>query len=254
MKRLRYFITLLFTLTDKELRVRYKHTVFGFLWMVINPVLQMIVIGFIFQFIFKQQIQNQYYYLFTGLLAWGFFNISLSKTTQCIVNERSLVKKAAFPREVIPMSIILADFFNFLLALFILGIIATIGGFEVVERLPSLFFALMLLLVFTTGLSLLTSALHVKYRDVAFFVQALLTVWFYATPIVYTLSVIPERLLFLWNLNPMTSIVLLLQHSFLNLSFPNSQILQINIALILLIATLGVLVFRRESKNFDDWI
>lgn len=254
MKRLRYFISLLFTLTDKELRVRYKHTAFGFLWMVINPVLQMLVIGFIFQFIFKQQIQNQYYYLFTGLLAWGFFNISLSKTTQCIVHERSLVKKAAFPREVIPMSIILADFFNFLLALFILGIIATVGGFEVIARLPSLFFALILLLVFTTGLSLLTSALHVKYRDVAFFTQALLTVWFYATPIVYTLSVIPERLLFLWNFNPMTSIVLILQHSFLNLPFPSSRMLQINSALIVLIAALGILIFRRESKNFDDWI
>jgi ABC-2 type transport system permease protein len=152
------------------------------------------------------------------------------------------------------MSIILADFFNFLLALCILGIIATIGGFAVISRLPSLLFALVLLLLFTVGLSLLTSALHVKYRDVAFFVQALLTVWFYATPIVYTLSVIPERLRFLWNFNPMTSIVLLLQHSFLNLSFPNPQILQINIILILFFVTLGVFVFRRESKNFDDWI
>src|SRR3989304_8777518 len=109
------FIELLTVMTEKELKARYKNTFFGFLWIVVNPLLQMLVIGFIFRLFIKEPIENYYLYLFAGLLVWNFFSISLTKATPSIVSERSLIKKANFPRSVIPLSIILSNLIHLLL-------------------------------------------------------------------------------------------------------------------------------------------
>src|SRR3989304_7521187 len=103
-----HFWDLLWGMTEKELRARYKNTVFGFLWILVNPILQMLVIGFIFAFFLKEPIEHYYFYLFAGLLIWNFFSLSLSKATPSIVYERNLIKKAVFPRSVIPLSIIVS--------------------------------------------------------------------------------------------------------------------------------------------------
>ena len=112
----KHFFNLLWGMTDKEFRVRYKNTLFGFLWIVINPLLQMFVIGFIFRFFIKDPIPNYFLYLLTGLLVWNFFSLSISKTTPLIVNERTLIKKAKFPKEVLPLSVILSNFIHLLIA------------------------------------------------------------------------------------------------------------------------------------------
>src|SRR3972149_9344389 len=101
------FLDLLLGMTEKEFKVRYKRTVFGFLWVLINPILQMLVIGFVFRYFIKDPIPNYFLYLIVGLLVWNFFTLSFQKATSSIVNERALIKKANFPREVIPLSIIL---------------------------------------------------------------------------------------------------------------------------------------------------
>jgi len=100
----------------------------------------------------------------------------------------------------------------------------------------------------------LTSALNVRFRDINFFVQALLIIWFYATPIVYSFSVIPYKFIWLWRLNPLTSVVQLLQHAFINASLPGPAMLSANILTTIVVCILGISVFRKESKNFDDWV
>ena len=104
------------------------------------------------------------------------------------------------------------------------------------------------------GLSLLTAALNVRFRDVNFFVQALLIVWFYATPVMYALTMIPKHLLWLWRFNPLTSILQLLQQAILDLPGPGPGMLASNIGVIIVITILGVKVFERESRYFDDWL
>jgi lipopolysaccharide transport system permease protein len=251
---IRHFWELLWAMTEKELRSRYKYTIFGFFWLVANPLLQMIVIYFIFSLFIKEPIPNYPYYLFIGLLIWNFFSISLTKGTPSIVNERSLIKKAKFPRAVIPLSIILSNFIHFLLALILFLIPVLFLGTLFLTRIPQIFFGLVLLLVFTVGLSLLTSALNVRFRDINFFVQALLIIWFYATPIVYSISVIPYKFMWLWRLNPMTSVVQLMQYGFLGASPPGIGMLSANIGATIMIFLLGLSVFRSESRNFDDWV
>jgi lipopolysaccharide transport system permease protein len=253
-KSTRHFFELLYAMTEKELRARYKHTVFGFFWIVANPLLQMLIIGFVFTFFMKEPIKYYNYYLFIGLLVWNFFSLSLTKATPSIVYERSLIKKAIFPREVIPLSIILSNAFHFLIALILYSIpvflIHTMTPLSIVYIL----IGLLVLFIFTIGLSLLTSALNVRYRDINFFVQALLIIWFYATPIVYSFSVIPYRYMWIWRLNPLTSVVQLLQHAFVQTPLPGPAMLSVNILTTLIVFLFGVSVFRRLGNDFDDWI
>jgi lipopolysaccharide transport system permease protein len=248
------FIELLLAMTEKELRARYKHTVFGFFWLVANPILQMLVIGFVFTFFMKEPIKNYYFYLFTGLLVWNFFSLSLTKATPSIVFERSLIKKAAVPRAVIPLSIMLSNLAHLALAqaLFLVPVLF-LGTMTPLSVVP-IAVAYILLVLFTIGLSLLTSALNVRFRDVQFFVQAILIIWFYATPIVYSFLIIPRQFIWLWRLNPMTSILQLFQYGFIKYPPPGPAMLTINISVILFVFVLGIWMFHHESKNFDDWV
>lgn len=251
---IRHFWELLWGMTEKELRARYKYTVFGFLWLVANPILQMLIIGFVFTFFMKTPIKYYNYFLFIGLLVWNFFSLSLTKATPSIVNERSLIKKAYFPRSVIPLSIILSNLIHFVLA-FVLFLIPI--SFLNTLSISSVFYLLIaycLLIIFTTGFSLFTCALNVRFRDVNFFVQALLVLWFYSTPIVYSLSQMPRDLLWLWRFNPITSILQLFQHALLGAPAPGPAMLASNIGVIVIITAIGILVFRDESRTFDDWV
>lgn len=252
--QLQHFFELLFAMTERELRARYKHTVFGFLWIVANPLLQMLVIGFVFTFILKQPVKNYYFFLFTGLLVWNFFSTSLLKATSSIVYERSLVKKARFPHTIIPLSIVLSNLIHFLVAFILFLVPTSFLGELTIYSLFQIIFALSLLSCFTIGLSLLTSSLNVRFRDVSFFIQALLIVWFYATPIVYALTMIPRPILWLWRFNPLTSVLQLVQHALLGQPNPGPAMLMSNIGVIVLVTILGIYVFNKESKNFDDWL
>lgn len=249
-----HFFDLLYAMTAKELRARYKHTVFGFLWVIINPLLQMLVIGFVFRFFIKEPIKNYYYYLFVGLLTWNFFSLSLTKATPSIVFERSLIKKARFPHSVIPISIIISNVVHFILGLSLLMLPLLMLGSISIVRVPALLLGLILIIVFTLGISLLTSALNVQFRDINFFVQALLIIWFYATPIVYSIFVVPKNIIWLWRLNPVTAPVQLLQYALADAPPPGPAMIASNSFVIFTALIIGWNLFKKLSKNFDDWV
>jgi ABC-2 type transport system permease protein len=251
---LQHFFELLSSMTHRELTARYKHTFFGFLWVFINPLIQMIVIGFIFPFFIKDPIPHYNLYLFTGLLTWNFFSLSLSKAASSIVNERSLIKKSRFPRSVIPVSIVLANATNLLLAFLLLVPPALYFQVLSFERIGYFIMGFAILLVFTIGASLLTSALNVRFRDISFFVQAGLIVWFYLTPIVYSIYSVPYNLIWVWRLNPMTSVVQFFQHFFVDFPLPGIAMISMNGIISILVLILGITIFRIESKLFDDWL
>ncbi len=254
MENTRYYLELLVGMTEKELKGRYKNTLFGFLWIFINPVLQMLVIGFVFRLFIKEPIDNYFMYLLAGLLVWNFFSLSLTKATTSIVNERNLIKKARFPRSVIPLSIIIANFINLLLGLTILLVPAiifnTLSGMWLVQVFSGLF----LLVSFTVGICLLTASLNVRFRDINFLVQAFLILWFYITPIVYSIFVVPRELIWVWRLNPLTVVLQLFQSAFAQAPSAGIFMMVANITIIFVTFTIGILIFEKESKNFDDWL
>ena len=148
----KYYLDFLWAMTEKEFKVRYKRTLFGFLWVFINPIMQMLVIGFVFRLFIKEPIENYFLYLLSGLLVWNFFSLSMNKVTPSIVNERSLVKKAKFPREVIPISIILSNFVHLVIAFTLFMVPVIYLGLLSFASLPWLFAAFLLLLIFTMEL------------------------------------------------------------------------------------------------------
>ena len=250
-KKLQHWIDFTLTLTEREIKSRYKHAVFGFLWMVLNPLLQMFIIGMVFQFFIRFEIENYFEFLFSGLLIWNFFSLSFSKSTPIFVNERHLIKKAFFPKESLVISVVLSNLFHLLIG-FLLFILITMNfSLNLFWIFPGLF----LLSFFTIGVSLLFSSLNVKYRDINFIVQAMLSLWFYATPIVYSLDMIPESFRFLIYLNPLSFIVEIMRFALSN--YPMTDVfvkLGLNLLVSLIVFILGFIVFRNESKNFDDWM
>lgn len=251
----------LLAMTEKEIRARYKSALLGFLWIFLNPLFQMLIIGLVFQNFIKVPVKNYYYYLFAGLLPWNFFSYSLTKATPSIVYERSLIQKAKFPREAIPLSIVFSNFFHFLVSvsLFVVFLSAS-GNLSVsswqllISRVSSLLFSLLWLLALTSGLSLLSSALNVKYRDVNFFIQALIILLFYATPVIYSLQILPETQISVFALNPLTYPLESFRFSLIGSVLPPEKVFWGNFVISLVIIFGGVLTFNRDSKTFSDWL
>jgi len=261
----KYWLDFLFIMTKKEIKVRYKHATLGFLWAIINPLTQMFIMGFVFQYFVPVKVDNYFLFLFAGLLPWNFFSQSLLKSTSAFFYERELIKKSKFPRETIVLSIVMSNLFHFLIALIIL-IIMLIGDKLILEnyniaqmllyvnRMLWIIPAIFLLTIFTSSISLLTSSLNVRYRDVNFFVQLIVTMWFYATPIIYSLSLLPKNLQPFFYLNPMTFISELFQYALINQKILYQELTYISLITCILIIYFGIRVFLKESKNFDDWL
>lgn len=263
--RQRHWLDFLWVMTQKEIKARYKHALLGFLWIAINPLLQMAVLGFVFQFFVPVHVDNYFLFLFAGLLPWNFFAQSLTKATPAFFFERNLIKKAKFPREAIVLSIIFSNLFHFLVALaLLLGALILdklwLEGYDLLEimlyvwRMLSVLPAISLLALFTIGLSLLTASYNVRFRDVNFIVQLGVMLWFYATPVIYALNLLPLRLQPFFYLNPLTLIIELFHHALMGLPITLPELWPVSIFTILLVFCLGCWVFTKESKNFDDWL
>lgn len=264
-KKDRFWFDFLYAMTEKEIKARYKHAVLGFLWVILNPIIQMLVIGFVFQFFIPVNVDNYFLFLFSGLLPWNFFAYTVSKNTPMIINERSLIQKANFPREVIILSIVLSNLFHFLISLGILVVLlvfdkAFIEHYQVYDlvkyilRMGVVIPFVIWLTLLTSGFSLLFSALDVKYRDVNFIVQAIIPVWFYGTPVIYSIDLLPKILRPILYLNPMTAIIEGFHYSLLNQKLYSIDLLLLSFAISLLIFFIGWKVFEKESKFFDDWV
>jgi len=241
-------------MTEKEIKARYKMAVFGFLWIFLNPLVQMLVLGFIFQFFIPIKTANYFEFLFPGLLAWNFFSYTVTKNTPMYINERALIQKAKFPRETIVLSVVLSNLFHFLMALVVFVLFEWLINSKIHWwrwcLLPGIAFWLAIL---TSGLSLLFSSLNVKWRDINFGVQALMPLWFYATPVIYSLDLLPSWLARWIYLNPLTAIIGILRWVIMGTEVPWFSLLISGISTIVIFET-GVMVFRKESPFFDDWV
>lgn len=254
-----YYLDFVWLLTKKEIKLRYKRTFLGLLWVILNPLLQMLIIGLVFQFFVPMKIENYFLFLFAGLLPWGFFANSLLRTTPLLVQERALMQKAAFPREILVASAVLANLFHTLVAsgvfLFFLtffqgSLMSALWFFVSRLFLSAFFFGFFLLFVLAT--CLIVSAIYVRVRDLNFVVQLGVQLLFYGVPIVYSLSMLPETFRQILYFNPLVSFIEVFRHLFLggDLNLLASTIVALLSLPYLLIA---LRIFRKESKNFDDW-
>lgn len=180
---------LLLNLVRQQLRVKYKNSILGFLWSLLRPLFLLGIYFLVFGLFLQSPVPNFAFYLFAGLMAWDLFASTLSAATVSIVGNAGLIKKVYFPREILPLAAIGAGLFHFFLQLLMLLSVLLIFRFDFVgPNLLLLPVALLALVLFLTGMSLLLSAANVYLRDVQYLLEIFLLLWFWLTPIVYPVA------------------------------------------------------------------
>lgn len=204
-----YYKFLLFQLTQKEIKARYKQSFLGYAWVIFNPFAQLLVYSFVFSIVFRFPTGNEPYsiFLFAGLLPWVFTQTSIAGGTESLVNNASLLKKVRFPREVIPYSFVLAKIVDFLFSSIVF--IVFLYFYKVSLAWTALLVPVIFLvqLILTMGITLLLSAANLFYRDIQYLTNLVLMLWMYMTPVVYPLSMVPRQYVWLYKLNPMVGII-----------------------------------------------
>lgn len=195
-------------LVARDLKVRYRHSVLGFVWCLLNPLLMMAVFTIVFAVLMKSSIPNFPVFVLIGVLAWNLNATAISGAVNSIVGNSALVMKVYFPRELLPISVVLSNTVNFLLALIVLFAMVIVSGVSLSSSLIYLPVILFTQVVFTIGLSLFLSALTVFYRDVGIIMETVILAWFFLTPVFYRLEDLsPEYSRLLYIANPMASII-----------------------------------------------
>jgi ABC-2 type transport system permease protein len=239
-------------LVIRDLKVRYKRSILGVFWALLEPLVLMILFTVVFSIVFRIKVENYPVFLLCGLLPWKFFSSSLSYSSSSIAQHANLIKKIYFPREILPLGVILSRLVNFLITLALLFLFLL--AFKV-KLTPYLLFVPLLILLqlfLIVGLSLFFAALNTFYNDVEFILEFILFGWFYVNPIFYPVSMVPDRFLSLYMLNPMAVIV----HSYRNVLLygqgPDVGQLMTALPVIALTFVIGWMVFRRLDYRFAE--
>ncbi len=252
------------SLVARELKARYRGSVLGFFWSFINPLLLLLVYSFVFSRILPADfrgfgIEHYELFLFCGILPWTWFSTSLLESAGVLISGGNLIKKVLFPAEVLPIVTVLANMLHFLLGLPIL--VLFLLYFDAPITLPELLWfpvAMLVQLIFTLGCALLLSALTVHFRDIRDILGHLVTVWFFATPVIYPYKQLTTTLKEPWqhtlvNLNPMFHLIVTYQEI---LYFPGPVgharwLLALGVASVLWFL-FGYFVFNRLRDTFAE--
>ena len=249
---------LVYFLTWRDVKVRYKQALLGVAWVVLQPIATVAVFSLFFGRLLQVPSGGVPYpvFAFAGLLPWTYFSASLTRASASLVNSSNMITKIYFPRLAIPLSAVLGGLVDAGVSLVVL--LGTMLLFRVPITLAILWALPMLSLAAVTALAfgLWLGSLNVQYRDIGQIVPFVVQIWMYVTPVIYATTLIPERLRFLLGLNPMTVVVEGFRWAILQQAAPATQIpiwiFGISLALVVVVLLTGLLYFERVQKTFAD--
>ena len=198
---------LIWALAMKELKVRYKRSVLGFLWALLNPALMMLVLSIVFATVFQFSIPHYAIFLLSVLLPWTFFAQSMGYAVEAIVGNGELIKKVAVPKLVFPVAAVVSNIINLWLSLIPLIVLVPLMRHPFYWTWLYLPVPMLALIIFTLGVTFFFATANVYYRDFSHIVQVVLQAWFYLTPIIYALDIIPPNRQWLFKLNPLLYVI-----------------------------------------------
>lgn len=241
------------SLVKRELRGKYNGSFLGLLWNLLNPLAQIAVYLIVFSVIVRNDLENFSVYMISGIVPWFFFESSLRQAAGSIRYQGDMIKKIYFPREVLPIAMVFANLVNmlicFVLVFIVKGVLRMSIGVVALMYLPLI---MLIQLIMVLGFSLLLSAVTVYLKDMEYIISVILMAWIYATPILYTMDIVPHALKWIFMINPMTHVVEC-YHSILYYgSLPN--VINVGYALVsaLAIFVIGELVFIKLDANFAE--
>ena len=248
---------LLWQMVGREVKARYKQSILGYFWVILNPLAQMLVMSFAFSIILRiptNSSSNIPYsiFLFVALLPWTLFSNSLSSASNSLVGSASLITKVYFPRTILVISTIIAKIIDFLFSISIL-IIYMIAyhipiNINILWVIPIFFIQQ----IFTFGLALFFAASNLLYRDIQYLLGLILTLWMYLTPVIYPADIVPDRFKIFFQLNPMAVIINAYRQTILGGGVPNYTSIFIALMVSILTLYLGLLYFKSREKIFAD--
>jgi lipopolysaccharide transport system permease protein len=256
LKALWEYRELLYFLVWRDIKVRYKQTLIGAAWVIVQPLLTMVIFAVVFGNLAKLPSDGFPYPVFTyvALLPWTFFSQALTQSSASLIGEAHLIRKVYFPRLIIPLSAAMVPLIDFALSFVVL--LGMLAWFGIKLHWGIVCLPLFLLLSFHTAVSigLWFSALSTKYRDVRYVVPFLIQAWMYASPIVYPLSLVPERWRLLYGINPMVGVIEGFRWGLLGKELLDLRLLAVSAATVILLFGSGLVYFRHMERAFADII
>jgi lipopolysaccharide transport system permease protein len=246
---------LIWELTARNLKIRYRRSVFGFLWALLNPLLNALVFGVVFGVLLKSPIDRFVLFIIVGILAWNAFASSVLEAMAVITGSANLVARVRFPHEVLPISTVLANMINLVLALPSVFLVMVLTHTPLYPQLILLPWVLVCLFCFALGISFMSAATNVFFRDTRNFLDVVMSLWFFLTPIIYNLDIAfrtreGQRLVY-W-LNPMASIVTLMRHMFYTSYWDAPSFLLRTTFACVITMVAGWIYFARMSDRFVE--
>ncbi len=247
---------LLWHMTVRHLRGQYKQSVLGYAWAFLNPLTLLLTLSFVFSVLLRFPSQGLPYALFVlvGLLPWMFFANGLSAATDSVSGAMNLVTKVYFPREILPVAAINTKIVDLVFGLIILAGLMMIYNHpptETVLWVPLLF---AIQVIFTAGLAFPMAALNVYFHDVRYLVGVVLTMWFYLTPVIYPVEIVPSKYQFIFDLNPMAILVNAYRRVILLDDSPAMDRLLLGLGIAVFTFVIGYFLFKRMEAGFADRI
>lgn len=245
------FRPLLEELVSRDVKIKYRSSILGVLWTLLNPLLMMIVLSVVFSNLFKFDIENFPLYLLSGQVLFNFFNEATTNAMSAIVGNAALIKKVYVPKYIFVLSRICSSFINLLASFTALIIVMIATRSELHWTVLLSFIPIGLLVLLSLGIGLLLSAVTVKFRDVMHLYSVLMTVLLYLTPVIYPISILPEWLKSLVMWNPLTNIIMMFRGLVLYNTMFEWKSLGITFVETAVFLAVGIFVF---YKNQDEFI
>jgi lipopolysaccharide transport system permease protein len=248
---------LIYFMTWRDLKVRYKQTALGAAWAIIKPVMTMVVFSIFFGQLAKVPSDGIPYpiFTFTALLPWELFTNALSQTSRSLVNSANMITKIYFPRLILPLATVIAGLVDFAIAFVILILMMVFYNVQVGWAALTLPLFLLLALITSLGVGLWLAALNVLYRDIAYITPFLTQFWLFITPVAYSSNLLPEKWRVLYAINPMTGVVEGFRWALLGTSQnPPTMMLLVSSLIAVAILISGLYYFRRMERRFADMV
>ncbi len=248
-RELFYFLTL------RDIKIRYKQTLLGIIWVLLQPTISTIVFSILFTNLGQSNPLNIPYpvFAFSGFTVWIFIAVAISSSSSSLISNPNLITKVYLPRLILPLSAVAANLLDLLLGLISLIIVMAIYGVTVSWTLVFAPLFLILCLTIATSLGILLSAINVRYRDVKYILPVVLQLWLFVTPVFYSLDMIPEETRWIWKLNPMTGALGGFRAALFGASFDSFEI-AVSVISAVILAVFALQIFYRMEDSFADVI
>lgn len=247
---LKKYLPMLRQFVNRDFKVKYRRSVLGVLWSVLNPLGTMLVMTVVFSTVFRQDIENFPVYLMCGQLIFNFFNEASHMAMNSITGNSALIKKVYIPKYLLPVSSVCSSLVNLLTSLVALLIVIIITRTPVTWTLFLISIPIFYTWVFSLGLGMILCVIVTSFRDMQHLYSVLTTVWMYLTPIFYPLSMLPETARFFVKLNPLTQFVEMMRELVLYHTLPSTMSHGYSISVCMVVLSCGIVFFKRNQDTF----